>query len=91
MIYYKTNQNWFKDVRHLSKSWTMVKIVRAVFLIGIYSTAVCVLIDTLELGQYIILNTGIYSLLGVMLSIFLVFRTNTAYDRWWEARKQWGR
>jgi putative membrane protein len=26
----------------------------------------------------------------VILSIFLAFRTNTAYDRWWEARKQWG-
>jgi putative membrane protein len=24
------------------------------------------------------------------MSILLVFRTNTAYDRWWEARKQWG-
>jgi putative membrane protein len=29
-------------------------------------------------------------LLGVVLSILLSFRTNTAYDRWWEGRKQWG-
>jgi putative membrane protein len=36
------------------------------------------------------LNTSVFSLLGVILSIFLVFRTNSAYDRWWEARKQWG-
>ncbi len=31
--------------------------------------------------------------LGMMaaaLSIFLAFRTNSAYDRWWEARKLWG-
>jgi putative membrane protein len=26
----------------------------------------------------------------VVLSILLSFRTNTAYDRWWEGRKQWG-
>lgn len=32
----------------------------------------------------------VHSLLGFVLSLLLVFRTNTAYDRWWEARKQWG-
>lgn len=29
-------------------------------------------------------------LLGVALSLFLGFRNNASYDRWWEARKQWG-
>ena len=28
------------------------------------------------------------ALLAFALGILLVFRTNTAYDRWWEARKQ---
>lgn len=32
----------------------------------------------------------IQSLLGFAISILLVFRTNTAYDRWWEGRKLWG-
>lgn len=31
-----------------------------------------------------------HSLLGFAISMFLVFRTNTAYDRWWEGRKFWG-
>ena len=31
-----------------------------------------------------------HSLLGFAISILLVFRTNTAYDRWWEGRKFWG-
>jgi putative membrane protein len=26
-----------------------------------------------------------------VLSLLLVFRTNTAYDRWWEGRKLWGK
>ncbi|MGB0423735.1 MAG: bestrophin family protein, partial [Flavobacteriales bacterium] len=43
-----------------------------------------------QLADYIELDVSAFSLLGVMLSIFLVFRTNTAYDRWWEGRKQWG-
>lgn len=31
------------------------------------------------------------SLLGTVLGILLIFRTNTAYGRWWEARQLWGR
>ncbi|WP_164017612.1 bestrophin family protein [Pyxidicoccus trucidator] len=30
------------------------------------------------------------SLLGIALSIFLGFRNNASYERWWEARKVWG-
>jgi putative membrane protein len=33
---------------------------------------------------------AVYSLLGFVISLLLVFRTNTAYDRWWEGRKIWG-
>ncbi len=29
-------------------------------------------------------------MLGFAISMLLVFRTNTAYDRWWEGRKLWG-
>ncbi|RUM96262.1 hypothetical protein EET67_19050 [Pseudaminobacter arsenicus] len=31
-----------------------------------------------------------FGLLGVALSIYMGFRNNAAYDRWWEARKLWG-
>ena len=33
---------------------------------------------------------AIPAMLGTALSILLGFRTNSAYDRWWEARKIWG-
>lgn len=33
---------------------------------------------------------AVYSLVGFVISLLLVFRTNTAYDRWWEGRKKWG-
>lgn len=32
-----------------------------------------------------------FALFGLALSIFLGFRNNACYDRWWEGRKQWGR
>jgi len=70
MIYYKTNDNWFGDLRHLATSWTMVRVVRSVLLIGAYSASVCITIEYLELGRYLDLNTSVFSLLGVLLSIF---------------------
>lgn len=36
MILYKTNGNWFGDIGHLFKSWTMTRIVRSVVAIGVY-------------------------------------------------------
>lgn len=56
---------------------------------GLYGCAVVLLARYLglDLGTYGIVP---FSLLGVTLSILLGFRTNAAYDRWWEARKLWG-
>ncbi|MDL2401813.1 bestrophin family protein [Rhizobium mayense] len=31
-----------------------------------------------------------FALLGIALSIFLGFRNNACYDRWWEGRRNWG-
>lgn len=35
-------------------------------------------------------NSAPLALVGIALSIFLGFRNNACYDRWWEARKDWG-
>ncbi len=32
-----------------------------------------------------------FTIFGVVLSIFLGFRNNACYERWWEGRKLWGR
>ncbi|HEV3426110.1 MAG TPA: bestrophin family ion channel [Paraburkholderia sp.] len=36
------------------------------------------------------LSTAPFSLVGIALAVFLGFRNNASYDRWWEARKLWG-
>jgi putative membrane protein len=36
------------------------------------------------------LNVTFLSLIGVIMGLTLVFRTNSSYDRWWEGRKLWG-
>jgi putative membrane protein len=33
---------------------------------------------------------GPFTLIGLALSIFLSFRNNSCYERWWEGRKAWG-
>jgi putative membrane protein len=35
-------------------------------------------------------STIFHQILGFVLSMLLVFRINSAYDRWWEGRKMWG-
>ncbi|MBX3134498.1 MAG: hypothetical protein KF689_14040 [Gemmatimonadaceae bacterium] len=36
------------------------------------------------------LGPSFLSILGIILGLLLVFRTNTAYERWWEGRRLWG-
>ena len=90
LILYKTNKNWFQDIGHLAKSWTMIRVLRSTLFIAVYTFVVCYAIEYFEVDDQVAINTSAISLLGVILSIFLGFRTSTAYDRWWEARKQWG-
>ncbi|CAA9499707.1 MAG: hypothetical protein AVDCRST_MAG96-1902 [uncultured Segetibacter sp.] len=90
MIVYQSNKNWFRDVVHLYRSNTMRRAVRSTILVML-ATAIIALIEIKVLPFHVSpLNITIFSLLGVVLSILLSFRTNTAYDRWWEGRKLWG-
>jgi putative membrane protein len=53
--------------------------------------AVLVTLTDGRLGQYKLhLTTIPFTLMGLALAIFLGFRNNAAYDRYWEGRKQWG-
>lgn len=55
----------------------------------LYAAAVAVL-DWFYGYDLIRLSAGFHTLLGLVLGMLLVFRTNTANDRWWEGRKLWG-
>ncbi|MCA9014930.1 MAG: hypothetical protein KDA77_06310 [Planctomycetaceae bacterium] len=36
-------------------------------------------------------SSDLHTTLGLVLGLLLVFRTNSSYARWWEARKLWGK
>ena len=57
-------------------------------LISIYTLGVSFAFYYLKIE--FISTTAVHSILGIVLDFFLVFRTNSAYDRWWEGRKAWG-
>lgn len=89
MIVYDSTQNWFKDIFNSFKSETLVSLFKRVGIVASL-TALCVFLIKTFLGGHSVLSDDIYIWVGVAFSILMVFRTNTAYDRWWEGRKQWG-
>jgi ion channel-forming bestrophin family protein len=63
------------------------------FIIGIYSAIIAYLeIEYWNLPEDShVKNISImHGMLGFVISLLLAYRTNTAYDRWWEGRKMWG-
>ncbi|RYG06299.1 MAG: hypothetical protein EOO02_01045 [Chitinophagaceae bacterium] len=40
--------------------------------------------------EHISIPLGVPTILGTIISLLLAFRSNQAYDRWWEARIVWG-
>ena len=92
MISYNT-KDWFTFIFHFHKSDTVRKLFPIMIAIAIYSSAVGYLeIYYFKIGKndYIQNIPIMHGMLGFVISLLLVFRTNTAYDRWWEGRKQWG-
>jgi putative membrane protein len=49
-----------------------------------------VLVETMHPSYFAKVNATPFTLLGLSLSIFMSFRNNACYDRWYEARKAWG-
>ncbi|MEY3322994.1 MAG: hypothetical protein RLZZ417_2577 [Bacteroidota bacterium] len=93
MISYNA-KDWFTFIFKIHKTETMQRLLPLLLGVGVYSGCWAYIENiffadnkTIDLFN----NIGIvYSILGFTLSLFLVFRTNTAYDRWWEGRRLWG-
>lgn len=86
-------KDWIVFLFKLHKSDTIRKLFPLLIGVAIYS-GIVVVIETqfLHLSEsgHVKSISVIHGLLGFVISMLLVFRTNTAYDRWWEGRKLWG-
>ena len=82
-------KDWFSLIIKFHKSDTFRILLPVLIVVGIYAA----LVVTVEIHYFHLEAknpTVMHSILGFVLSMLLVFRTNTAYDRWWEGRKIWG-
>ncbi len=100
MIEYN-NKVWFRHILNFHKTDTFRILLREMLIVAIYTAVVAAVEIHLlrdfrmtgsgESVEKVLKNTTImHSILGFVLSLLVVFRTNTAYDRWWEGRKLWG-
>lgn len=85
-------KTWFKFILTFHKEDTFRKLLPMLIAISLYSFAVaCFEFLWWNVGDntYVKNLSLLHNLLGFVLSLLLVFRTNSAYDRWWEGSIQW--
>lgn len=85
-------KTWFQLIFHSYSRQVMKTLTPTLIFMAVYSSLVCYLvIDFFKFPEISFHPTiAMHSLLGIVLGLFLVFRTNSAYDRWWEGRRLWG-
>ncbi|MFT7334898.1 MAG: putative membrane protein, partial [Porticoccaceae bacterium] len=86
-------KDWITFIFRFHKADTFRQLIPLMIFIAAYSAAIAYLeIEYWNLPQDShVKNISImHGMLGFVISLLLVFRTNTAYDRWWEGRKIWG-
>jgi putative membrane protein len=86
-------KDWITFIFRFHKSDTFRKLIPMMIFIGLYSGGIGYLeIEYWKLSQDNHLKniTIMHGMLGFVISLLLAYRTNTAYDRWWEGRKLWG-
>ncbi len=86
-------KDWIRFIFGFHRADTFRKLFPLLLVIAGYSWLIAWLeLEYFHLSQasHVRNLTLLHNLLGFAISMLLVFRTNTAYDRWWEGRRQWG-
>lgn len=86
-------KDWLTFIFRFHKSDTFRQLIPMMALIGLYSGGIAYLeLEYWKLSEKSFVKnlTLMHTTVGFVLSLLLAYRTNTAYDRWWEGRKQWG-
>ena len=82
-------KDWFKLIIHFHKSDTFRILLPTMLMLGSVTATIC-FIEKRYLNLEVPTLTIFHQIAGFIISMVLVFRINTAYDRWWEGRKLWG-
>jgi putative membrane protein len=82
-------KSWWGLIFKFHKSDTFRRLLPAMVTVALFTEAIAYL-DRDLWPNYLRSTNVVHSLLGFVISLLLVFRTNTAYERWWEGRRLWG-
>jgi putative membrane protein len=88
MIVYKST-DWWEALRHLRSSDVIRLLLKRVLWVGLYAAVVTALVVKFDRFNLAV-DKEFFSFLGILLGLLLAFRTNTAYDRFYEGRRLWG-
>jgi putative membrane protein len=88
MVTYNPKE-WFRLIIQFHKSDTFRILLPTMLLLGAITATICV-IEKKFLKIEVPALTIFHQIAGFIISMVLVFRINTAYERWWEGRKLWG-
>lgn len=81
-------KDWFRLIFRFHSSDTFRILLPTMLLLGAITGA---LVHLEQRHHYGVKSAIVFhQILGFVLSMLLVFRINTAYDRWWEGRRLWG-
>lgn len=86
-------KDWVTFIFHVHKADTIRTLWPLMLSVAIFSGVIAYLeLNYLKLAETTyVKNIGMmHNLLGFVISMLLVFRTNTSYDRWWEGRRLLG-
>lgn len=86
-------KEWFDILFQFHKGDTLRSLGKFILVMCVYAFFIAVFeLHIIHVDQTSFLRNVyvLHGILGLVLSLLLVFRTNTAYDRWWEGRKLWG-
>ena len=75
--------------KNIPFSYIMGKVKFELVLITLYTIIIAILYENYHVTR-ISIPIAVPAILGTVLSLLLGFRSNQAYDRWWEARHIWG-
>lgn len=95
------NKVWFRHILNFHKTDTFRILLVEMMIVAAYTAVVAAIeihfvrdlrmsVSGESVGTVLKDTTIMHSILGFVLSLLVVFRTNSAYDRWWEGRKLWG-
>lgn len=91
MIKYNS-KSWFKDITSFNKSDIMWTFRYELIIVAIYSALIAYWEQKAlyHYGDLLDHISKFFTFIGFAFSMLLVFRINSAYDKWWEGRKLWG-